>query len=113
MVAAFGQAQKIITNWRTTMYKVIILRGTGSAVIAINDAGQSVGYSHITNEGGITDPMLWSPSGKATLLQDVGGRAQQRRRHQRRRAESWIVPWGCGAVVAIGEGDGAPGRGRP
>jgi hypothetical protein len=74
MVAAFGQAQKIITNWRTTMYKVIILRGTGSAVIAINDAGQSVGYSHITNEGGITDPMLWSPSGKATVLQDVGGR---------------------------------------
>src|SRR5208337_78214 len=36
----------------------------------INDAGQSVGYS-VTTSG--MDAVLWSPSGKATVLQDVGG----------------------------------------
>jgi probable HAF family extracellular repeat protein len=55
--------------------KATVLQDVGgvhdSYSIAINDAGQSVGYS-FTN-GGI-DAVLWSPSGKATVLQDAGGR---------------------------------------
>ena len=53
------------------MYKTIILRGSNAGfAIAINEAGQSVGYSD-TAPG--DDAVLWSPSGKATVLQDVGG----------------------------------------
>jgi hypothetical protein len=45
--------------------------GQGASFVnAINDAGQSVGYS-FTRTG--VDAVLWSPSGKATVLQDVGG----------------------------------------
>jgi len=43
----------------------------GLQPIAINDAGQSVGFSYTV--GGY-DAVLWSPSGKATVLQDAGGR---------------------------------------
>jgi hypothetical protein len=45
--------------------------GSGEAV-AINDAGQSVGHSDTAPNR--VDAVLWSPSGKATVLQDVGGR---------------------------------------
>ena len=50
------------------MYKTFILNGQ---VYAINDAGQSVGDS-VTTSGG-DDAVLWSPTGKATVRQDVGG----------------------------------------
>jgi len=41
-----------------------------STVVAINDAGQCIGTS-FTPSGGV-DAVLWSPSGKATVLRDVG-----------------------------------------
>ena len=41
--------------------------------VAINDAGQSVGFSPIA--GGGTELVLWSPSGKATNLSAVLGPA--------------------------------------
>jgi hypothetical protein len=55
--------------------KATVLQDVGglgnSYADAINDAGQSVGYSVTTADG--YDAVLWSPSGKATMLQDVGG----------------------------------------
>jgi hypothetical protein len=48
-----------------------------SGAVAINDAGWSVGYSFTAALGrsALTDrdAVLWSPSGKATVLQDAGG----------------------------------------
>ena len=40
---------------------------------AINDSGQSVGFSLTAPASGCQDAVLWSPSGKATVLQDAGG----------------------------------------
>src|SRR5580658_9701446 len=54
-------------------YDVTVLHVPGqgfSGPNAVNDAGQSVGYSD-TASG--TDAVLWTPSGKATVLQDAGG----------------------------------------
>ena len=45
-----------------------------STALAVNDAGQSVGFSDNAScpSCGV-DAVLWSPTGKATVLQDVGG----------------------------------------
>ncbi len=54
------------------MYKTIRLGGKlGSSVSAINASGESVGYSNTVIGDNV---VLWSPSGTATVLQDVGGR---------------------------------------
>ena len=54
-------------------YHVTVLQDVGGLGInepfAINDAGQSVGWSH--SAGGV-EAVLWSASGKAAVLQDVG-----------------------------------------
>ncbi len=54
--------------------KATVLQDAGgrgeSTVVAINDAGQSVGYSY-TGRGYVA--VLWSPSGKAMVLEDEGG----------------------------------------
>jgi hypothetical protein len=45
-----------------------------SGAYAINDSGQSAGFSFVApGSGGGEDAVLWSPSGDATVLQDVGG----------------------------------------
>ena len=106
----------------------VLWSASGKATVLQDAGGQ--GHSHPTPSttpgralefpiprGGY-DAVLWSPSGKATVLQDAGGQGFSRSlRHQRRRAERRISytaggPRG-GAVVAVGEGDGASGRGRP
>ncbi len=54
-------------------YNTIILQDVGvdgSHVYAINASGQSVGNSATTSG---EEAVLWSKSGKATVLQDVGG----------------------------------------
>ena len=56
-------------------HDVTVLQPTGSLVssepFAINASGQNVGYS-MTAPLPI-DPVMWSPSGKAAVLQDAGG----------------------------------------
>ena len=66
-----------------------------------------------------TDAVLWSPSGKATVLQDAGGQGDSYA--YAINDAGWSVGFsntasggaGRGAVVAVREGDGASGRGRP
>ena len=70
-------------------YDVTVLQDPGgigqSGTEAINASGQSVGYSKTVNG---YDAVLWSPSGTATVLQNVSGQLQQRNpRPQRLRAE--------------------------
>ncbi len=56
-------------------YRVTLLSdpsGEGAGAFSINATGQSVGDS--TFFAGGEDAVLWSATGKATVLQDVGGR---------------------------------------
>ena len=44
-----------------------------SGANAINAFGWSVGFSYTNAAQTFSDAVLWSPSGKATVLQDAGG----------------------------------------
>jgi hypothetical protein len=61
-------------------YAVTVLEDAGGqgynfpSLNAINGSGQSVGLSYATTNGQFADAALWSPTGKATVLQDPGGR---------------------------------------
>ena len=44
-----------------------------SIVWAIDASGQSAGVSTSFHAGNTVDAVLWSPSGKPTVLQDAGG----------------------------------------
>ncbi len=67
-------------------YDVIVLQDVGGVGLgqpdSINRSGQSVGWS--ATSAFTQDAVLWSPSGKATVLQDVGGDnfSQSQRRQQ-------------------------------
>ena len=96
-------------------YDVTVLQDVGghgsTEPYAINDAGQSVGFSAL-------DAVLWSPSGIPTVLQDTGGlgRSQVSAINDAGQSVGYSrTASGSrrGAMVAGREGDGAPGRRRP
>jgi hypothetical protein len=67
-----------------------------SYLFAINDAGQSVGNSTTANG---QDAVLWSPSGKAKVLQDAG------RQHDSRPISINDAGWSVGYSLATSAGN--------
>ncbi len=65
---------------RSPLGKATVLQDVGgqgkSAAVAINDAGQSIGYSLSCDSSCRDEGVPWSPTGKATMLQDAVGQGE-------------------------------------
>jgi hypothetical protein len=85
-VGAVGpvEGRRTAVLWSPSGKATVLEHGGGgdNYAVAINEAGWSVGQSvttqvHRSGSGAsgsfISDAMLWSPSGKGTVLKDVGG----------------------------------------